>query len=312
MLEQQLGRLTDLLSEQATVRKRRRRQLTLRFLLGSVVFFGLLFAWFGRVYHDSRRQAVAVDHLVSQNAFIHYAPRDNALVSMLPGDAENPPRFLRKWLGDDFFRAVTNVSTKPSNQSQERQETNRLRGLLDAETSTVAIDTAKSSYRRPADAGKLDANFNPLIWREPGLDGGAMAWLQNTRLRWFNASHTRVGDRALYDLSKCQDLQHLDLERTCVSDAGLKYLYSMRQLAILESETCTGIASLRSQQLSAAIPTCLIEWEPLRFLRQWRRQCRRGQKRLHEVWQPTAARPTGITSIVATHGLSSTSLGADP
>jgi hypothetical protein len=67
-LESQIERLTDLLAEQATTRMRRRRRLTIRAMLSAFVVFAIFFAWFGNVYHRSRRQARSVDRLISQNA----------------------------------------------------------------------------------------------------------------------------------------------------------------------------------------------------------------------------------------------------
>lgn len=263
-LEQQLGRLTDLLTEQTTTRKRRRRKFTLRLLLGSFVVFALLFAWFERVYHESRRQAVAVDHLVTQNAFVLYETRDNALVSLMPGDAESPPSYL-SWLGDDFFRSVTNVSTKQSgayakNKKQTVTAVSSLPQLQRLRLTSLNLRTG--DLRSLGDLSELRS----LDLNRTRLDGGSMAWLQNTDMRWFNASHTRVGDRALYDLSKCRELQHLDMERTAISDAGLKYLYGMPNLRYLNLKRAP-VSKAAVQQLSAALPTCLIEWEPLQFTR---------------------------------------------
>ena len=264
-LERQLRLLTDLLTEQATTRTRRRRKITLRLLLGSFVVFALLFAWFGQVFHESRRQAAAVDHLLAQNAFVFYETRDNALVSMLPGDAQAPPRFLRRWFGDDFFRAVTNVSTKQSgafakNKKQTVAAACSLPQLQRLRLTSLNLRTA--DLRALGNLSELQS----LDLKRTGLDGGPMAWLQDTDMRWFNASHTRIGDRALYDLSKCSGLQHLELERTSISDAGLKYLYSLPNLRYLNLKRAP-VSKIAVQQLSAALPTCLIEWEPLRFLR---------------------------------------------
>ena len=264
-LEGQLGRLTDLLTEQAKTRKHRRRQLTLRFLLCSVVGFGLLFAWFGHVYRLSLRQAFAVDQLISQSAFVYYQPREELLVSIMPGEVESPPRLLSKALGEDFFRAVTNVSTNTgSGIKKDKQQIikaiSSLRQLERLRLTSLNLRTGDlNSLRTLSELQSLDLN-------RTGLDAGSMPWLQNTRLRWFNAAHTRAGDRLLYDLSQCPDLQYLDLERTSISDAGLKYLYEMPQLRYLNLKRAP-VSRAAVEQLSAALPTCIIDWEPLRFLR---------------------------------------------
>jgi hypothetical protein len=286
-LENQLGRLTDLLSEQAKTRNRRRRQLTLRLLLLAFVGFGAVFAWFGHVYRLSLRQAFAVDQLISQSAFVYYQPREDLLVSMLPGEVESPPRMLNKALGDDFFRAVTNVSTNTRGSIKKDKQQ-----IIKAVSSLPQLERLRlaSLNLRTGDLNSLHwlSELQSLDLNRTGLDAGSMPWLQSTRLRWFNAAHTRVGDRLLYDLSQCPDLQHLDLERTSISDAGLKYLYQMPQLRYLNLKRAP-VSKAAVEQLSAALPSCLIEWEPLRFLPGGRvdvATARRGRMRLGQPIPP--------------------------
>ncbi|MCG8652915.1 MAG: hypothetical protein MI861_23950, partial [Pirellulales bacterium] len=263
-LEHQLERLTDLLAEQTVTRRRRRRKLTIRLVLLTVVGFACLFAWFGNVFHHSRRQAAAVDRLLGQNTFVMYSPRESSLVSLLPGDTTQPPPLLVRWLGDDFFRAATNVSTAaPSNVKRKKEEV--VEALSDLpELQRLRL---KNLQLKTADLMVLGKSYElqSLDVARTGLDSGGMPWIRDKPLRWFNGSHTRLSDRAMGDLSYCKDLQQLYLERTAVTDAGLKHLYGMSQLRYINLKR-SPVSAQAVKQLSDALPGCVIEWEPLRFL----------------------------------------------
>ncbi len=263
-LEFQLGRLTDLLTEQTVARRRRRRRITIRFMLIAFAAFAMLFAWFGNVYHRSRRQSAAVDRLVGENAFVMYSLRESMLVSLMPGDPQQPPVWLVRLLGDDFFRAVTNVSTAAQSTTVRNKEE-----ILSALTSLTQLQRLRLTNvsLTTADIVRLETleELQSLDISRTGLDSGSMPWIRRTQLRWFNASHTKLSDRALYDLSRCGDLQQLFLERTAISDSGLKHLHSMSQLRYLNLKRCP-VSATAVKQLSDALPGCMIEWEPLRFL----------------------------------------------
>lgn len=263
-LETQVVRLTDLLAEQAVTRKRRRRQFTIRFMLIAFTGFAIFFAWFGNVFQHSRRQARAVDRLIGQSAFVMYSPRQSALISLLPGDPNQPPATLARWLGHDFFRAVTNVSARQSRTvSGDKTE------IVDAVASLAQLKRLRLANLKLKTPDLMALNglheLQSLDLSRTGLDRGGMPWLHKTRLRWFDASHTNLSDRALRDLSQCPDLQQLFLERTAITDQGLNYLHSMSQLRYLNLKRCpVSIGAVK--KLSDALPGCRIEWEPLRFL----------------------------------------------
>ncbi|MGI9470809.1 MAG: hypothetical protein ACR2NZ_04715 [Rubripirellula sp.] len=263
-LETQIERLTDLLSEQASSKQRRRRRLTLRAILIAVVGFALLFAWFGTVYRQSLRQSFAVDHLIDQSAFVHYTPRQSALVSLLPGDPQSPSASLVDALGDDFFRSVTNVSTgRRATSPRDKQEIlEALEPLHDLQRLRLTnLQLTTEDLRVLEGLGRLQS----LDVSRTRLDSAAMSWMRKLPLRWFDASHTYFGDRALATISNCPQLQELRLERTCVTDEGLKYLHGMPNLRYLNLKRCP-VSQGAVQQLSDALPGCYIEWEPLRFL----------------------------------------------
>ena len=313
-LEKQLERLTDLLSEQAATKQRRRR-LTLRAMLIAMLGFALLFAWFGTYYRQSLRQSNAVDRLIGQNAFVLYSPQQSALVSLLPGDPHSPSPSLVGVLGDDFFRSVTNVSTGRSTAvPRDKQEVLLgLEPLQDLERLRLTnLQLTTDDLRVLQDLRQLQS----LDVSRTRLDSGGMPWMRKLPLRWLDVSHTCFGDRALATVSNCQQLQELRLERTCVTDEGLKHLYGMSNLRYLNLKR-SPVSRAAVKQLADTIPGCFIEWEPLRFSpsghvdvraaskgrvrhgrrapadpREWRRAVPPADKR------PTVAQPGGFRGYV--------------
>lgn len=261
-LETQIARLGDLLAEQSAA-KRRRRRITIRMLMCLLVGFACLFAWFANHYQRSQMQARAVDRLIDQNAFVMYQPADSLLVSLLPGDANTPPRWLAKLLGDDFFRSPVNVSTAQKGRA-ERQK-NIVLGALPALTNLKLLRLTNLSLRT-ADLFALQdlPQLQSLDLTRTGLDSGSMPWLSRLQLRWLNVSHTQFSDRALQNLARSRELQYLNLERTTVSDDGLSVIESMPNLRYLNLKRCP-VSLPAVRRLSKSMPNCLIEYEPLQF-----------------------------------------------
>lgn len=261
-LESQIGRLTDFLTQQAESRVRRRRKLTLRFLLIAMAGFACVFAWFSAVYRQSRQQARAVDHLVAQGAFVMYEPRENVLVSLLPGEVDSPPSVLTNSLGADFFRAVTNISTN----NRSFQSTTDKQKLIESIATVGQLERLRLSNVtvRTKDLDPLSAlqNLQSLDLTRASLDRGSMPWLADSQMRWFCAAHTHLGDQVLKDLSRCPELQHLNMERTTVSENGLQHVYLMKQLRYLNIKRCS-VSYTAAKKLSDAMPNCVIDWEPL-------------------------------------------------
>ena len=275
-LEQELGRLTNFLAEQSQTRQKRRRRITIRVILIAVALFAGLFAWFSAVYRSSRAQAAAVDSLINEGAFVMYEPRESIAVSLLPGTPQQPPRVIARSLGVDFFRSVSNVSTrvytsKGIDKKKVLPAIASLKGLRRLRLSGLTLTTADLN----AISGL--SNLESLDLNRTRLDNGSLPWLADTQLRWFDISHTWLGDRALHDLSRCPDLQHLNLERSTVTDKGLQHLYGMKSLRYINLLRCP-VSLAAVQQLSNALPACTIDYEPLVILPSGKVSARASQR----------------------------------
>ncbi len=261
-LESQIGRLTDFLTQQDQSHTRRRRKLTLRLMFILIAVFACVFAWFSTVYRQSRQQARAVDHLVVENVYVTYEPRRSFLVSLLPGDVNSPPDVLASSLGTDFFRAVTNVSTN----THSFQASTDKQALIDSISSINQLERLRLSrfILNTPDLLPLSSlsHLQSLDLSHTRLDNGSMPWLADTQMRWFAATHTLLGDQILKDLSRCPELQYLNMERTTVTDNGLQHILAMKQLRYLNLKRCS-VSYQAIKKLSDAMPSCVIDWEPL-------------------------------------------------
>lgn len=259
-LRGELSRLADLMSDQALAKKRRRR-LTTRSFMGGFVLAGVVFAAYGNLYHAARRQSRQADVLAGQATFVMYQPRKSFLISLLPGDSQNPPPVMLDWLGIDFFSEITNVSTNLKTSVERDSQTVlselagmhsvrrlRLTGII---CSTLQLDVL-------ADLPHLES----LDLTRTRLDEGQMPWLADSRLRWFAAAHTRFHDNALSDLCKNTELQYLNLERSAVSDKSIMDLTKLPALRYVNLRR-TPVSQNAIKELAKAMPNCVIDWEPL-------------------------------------------------
>ena len=279
-LESQVSRLTDFLTEQAEAKQKRRRRITIRSLLAVMVVFAAGFAWLSTQYRHSLLCASAVDQLLAEGSFVMYEPREGFLLSLLPGSIEDPPGYLIDALGSDFFRSVSNVSTKTVFTGKDKKniipavaKLTQLKRLRLCQLSLTTKDLFPLLNLK---------NLESLDLSKTRLDNGTLLWLRNTKLRWFDGSHTYLGDRVAMELAQCRDLQVLNMERTTITDAGLKHLHGKRSLSYLNIKRCP-VTAQAVIKLSKTIPNCVIEYEPLKFRADGRVDvvaARRGSMRL--------------------------------
>ena len=252
----------DNLSTQLLHQKLRRRRLTIRFLLLLFVLFGGLFAWFSWNYRISVRQAKSADKLIDVGAFLQYEPRQSLLLSMLPGDPAKPPKYLTRILGEDFFRSVSNVSTRQAGFSGKKKSTlEAVAGMSDLQRLRLNGMTLQTN---DLEIMAYLPELESLDVSRTTLDAGRIPWLSKTRLRWLDMSHTQIGDSALVDIANCGELQSLNLERTAISDVGLRRLGVLKKLRSLNlNRAPVSIEAVR--QLAKELPECRITWQPLKF-----------------------------------------------
>jgi len=84
--------------------------------------------------------------------------------------------------------------------------------------------------------------------------------LRRSGLRELDLSHSRFSDASLADLPS--SLRKLDLERTAITDKGLKGITRLRYLSYLDLRR-TPTSKPAIDRLKESLPDCVILWEPL-------------------------------------------------
>ncbi|MCA9191575.1 MAG: hypothetical protein KDB03_07430 [Planctomycetales bacterium] len=232
---------------------------SIRFMLSVLTVLAILSAIFGAELRSSVVQARNADFLASQNALITYEPNESLFVALFPGPPDKPPQFFMRSLGRDFFMRVLQVRVRTMSSPKE----------------TLAAICALPSVRRvtlSATALLTREHLQPLLEHRE-LESltlahthltDSLAGVERLQLRSLDVSHTRVGPRAIRDISKCVELRSLNLERTAVTDACVVDLQKLHKLRVLNLKRCP-MSKAAVLQLSNKLPACYITYEPLVF-----------------------------------------------
>lgn len=264
-LERQVARVADLLESQlATTQNaaQRRWRPSLRTYFVLMALLAAFIAWFGVEFRRSRQQARAVDLLLAEQASLLFETNESLGVSILPGPPGEPPAFLMRSLGYDFFFRLGDVSVDGA------------RVAADSATVLDAIEQLPQLRRlRIRNILLTTDNLKPIFelnglesldLSKTRLSDSSIAWICDTHLRWLNVSHTWLGDTAVNEIATLDKLQYLNLERTGVSDRSIDALSEMRGLRHLIIRR-TSITAAGAKQLSKNLPNCFIEYQPLIF-----------------------------------------------
>lgn len=259
-LQASIDALTLTLQQQGEVKKRYRRTLSIRAVLVLIALFAIISAGFGKVYRDAKRQAQAVDVLLDHQAKFQFQSRNNLFMALLPGDPDDPPRALRRVLGEDFVTEVSELSVNVANPNSRLAI---LRALTKLPTTRGLIISGRI---RTQELKFLDSmtELESLSLSRTTLDAGGIQPLLNTRIRWLDASHTQLSDTGVFYVAQCNELQYLNLERTAISNQGLSYIAQLSDLRFLNIRR-TPVSLPAVLALSKALPNCKITWQPLRF-----------------------------------------------
>jgi hypothetical protein len=172
-----------------------------------LVLTALCAVWLGIVTHQARRQRAAVTALKAAGAQVYYDFQRHA-----PGTNQPPekrgPRWLRDFLGDDYFQDVIHV-----NWSNQKLNSSDMRWLADL----PKLDDVCLNYTNVDDEGL--ANLSKL------------RYMKDVRLE----DCPNVTDAGLACLVGLEDIESLALIGTSCSDAGLReYVPQFKRLTYLD------------------------------------------------------------------------------
>lgn len=181
--------------------------VSLRFRLRSLfVITTILCVVLGSKVKQVRDQRAAVKSLAAERAMILYGYHVNPKQSGPPG-----PKWLRTYLGDDFFAHVRWVSF--------------VTPWLGGPTSDNIDDDLLRSVGLLKRLQRLDLEDCDKI-----TDAGLRRLSHLAQLQELRLSGAEITDEGLIALQSLRDLNHLALDDTAVTDAGIAHLTPLQQL----------------------------------------------------------------------------------
>jgi hypothetical protein len=267
------------------VRKKRWLRFSLRTGLIAVT---LLCFWLAYESIRARRQKAAVEQIAAHAgvAIFDYEYDDKG--QRLKDPQPPGPEWIRKAVGDDYFRNVkvvdlsygsrrresgqaevvddaalaifahlTDVTTVEisNNQAVTDKGLVHLAGLKKLETlylydTSVEGDGLRHIARLPA-LTSLHLGYTPLT------DEGLQHVSQMTQLTWLQLHNTNITDEGMKHLEPLVHLENLQLRCTDISDAGLRHLEKLSGLKSI-SLTNTNVTAEGVRRLAAALPGCQV------------------------------------------------------
>ncbi|MEW4455392.1 hypothetical protein AB1L30_22170 [Bremerella sp. JC817] len=172
------------------------------------------------------------------------------------------PRWMTQLGIAPIFQRVRTVKITTPLKPEEYDEVVAAVALLD-QLDSLELDTYKEGPRfTQAQLAKAlgTTRIGQLVAPRSHLTAGPFPELRRTGLVELNLSHTWFSDAAIADLPI--SLQHLTLERTAVTDAGLDSFRRLRNLRSLGLRR-TPTSQQAVDRLRAEMPWCEIYWSPL-------------------------------------------------
>ncbi len=200
--------------------RRRWFRYSMRSLL---VVVTLLCIWLGTVVNRAERQRRTVKALRDLNAQVTY---DTPFMN--PGGQPSNWRWLRSWIGDDYFDEVTSITLRRGADDALLRQIGQLRAvkLLEVYGHGITDEGLAPIARLP----KLEilSLYSRSISDEGVLK---LAELKHLRGLWLQAP--QVTDRGVIALSQLSDLRQLSLTNVRITNRGLKSLGKLTNLGQL-------------------------------------------------------------------------------
>jgi hypothetical protein len=265
-----------------------RLRTLLQFRLGTLLLVVTVFCvWLGVQVNRANKQRRAIAEIEAARGVIHYDHDYDPAGQRIPDAVPTAPQWLRKFLGDDYFRKAVTVSF-----ATEFYGRRKLLGLSKIDDqglrlfeSLPDVETLELSHNRAVtDAGLVHLRnlkkLRILYLYDCNVTGTGLAHLEGlpaltgldlrrtplmhdgflTVARLKNLVYlglpSSVTDDDLAALTSLTQLKQMHLEQTEITDAGLIHLESMTSLE--EVTLPSGISDDALIRTKQALPQCLI------------------------------------------------------
>ena len=207
--------------------RRRWFQFSLRTFLLAIT---ALAVWLGVEVNRVRRQREAVEAILAAGGTVHYDYQTDPSRSFTPDAEPAAPRWLRKLIGDDFFRDVVDVDLNRTRINDE---------LLIRLNDLPKIKRLNLAYTSVSDAGfeRLSGlrHLRGVILGETRVTDRTLAHLAKhaPELTLLSVEGAGVTDAGLAEIARFERLQTLILFGADITDAGLRSLETLDELEML-------------------------------------------------------------------------------
>ncbi len=262
--------------------RRRWFQYSLRsFLLVTAI----VAVWLGHIAGSARRQRKAFETLAARQCDVYFRhdliySEDGPLFGgfgglyrhvtgrewyHVVGAQPHGPKWLRDWLGEDYFRTVAAVEVPPIEESNPEDTGPVMERLLEdvsglGHLRSLSLDGCKDMT--DADCEDLNAikGLERLFLADTGItDAGLANLAELTHLRFLSLAGTKITDAGLVHLKRMRRLEMLELSNTSISDEGLKYLIPLKGLKYVYVDG-TRVTKKGAQALEAVLPNCHVRF----------------------------------------------------
>ena len=256
--------------------KRLRRGL--RISLGTLMIAILILAvWLGDRVNSARDQLRALDAIRASGGWVRYedefamgpvkVARGNRMWkpswgTLTPGRGPAAPDWLRRRVGDEYFREIAHVSTfvdiKAGSAAAPDPGKPPVDDMLRAIENQKGIRTLQFggdtvTGKGLASVAKLTGLRELFIWWASSIDDAAVAHIGRlTRLRVVDISLSALTDRGVGHLADLPELEELSLEGKKFTDASLAHLSRAKHLKSLALQSGqSGITDAGLEHLAA-------------------------------------------------------------